>query len=216
MDDQLETDLGSIEEMLARKVVFRCSPRGGGSETRDIPVTHSGYALDECAKLPGWLPRSLRAILNGFGVLRLFHPEHDVNDGFRLFSPEDYPKELELFRSVFENAAPYMDEDDLAIARDNASWVNGLRPIGEVVESGDIFVLDTGNAGNNGECPVMFLDHEMYYAGFIEPDDDDVVAQDVVELISRILNDPLEFLDATWTGGDPGVKWFPDSVIWPD
>ena len=207
--------MDEIRDLLRRTAVFHCTPRGGGSETRDFEVVHSASNRIAEAELPDWMPPSLQSVLSEFGAVELFKPAHDVPDGFRLFAPAECDASLEQFLETIEEAADFLEDDDLNDLESAEQWSKQLRPIGEVMASGDLFAIDTLNRTDDGECPIVFLDHEYYFGGWLDPDDTDVVAANAVELLTKVLSDPLPYLASHWTGGDPYRQWFPDSVSFP-
>lgn len=208
--------MDEIKALLKRRAVFHCSPRGGELGSRDFEIVHSVRAPVSEEELQDWMPPSHRSVLIEFGALELFQPEEHGPDGFRLFTPAECNESLALFLQTIENAAELLDEDELNQSVEAENWSKNLRPIGEVVESGDLFAIDTMNRRKNGECPVVFLDHEYYFGGWLDPEDTEVVAASVLELLVTILKDPLPYLDACWAGNDPNQQWFPDSVTFPD
>ena len=204
--------MDEIRELLGRSSVFHCTPRGGDSGTRDFELTHSADTPVSADYLLDWMPPSLRMLLGEFGALRLFQPEENSPDGFRLFNPSECEDNLCLFLKTMEEAAELLDDDELNQNIVAEKWSKNLRPIGEVVESADLFAIDTTNRLEDGECPVVFLDHEYYFGGWLDPEDTEVVAGDIVELVATILQDPLPYLASSWTGSDPDRQWFPEAV----
>lgn len=204
--------MNDIRQLLKRPAVFHCTPRGGGIENRDIEVVHSSSRPLRSGDLPAWMPPSLQSVLSEFGALALFQPGNSSHDGFRLLNPAECDEALSLFLETIEDASNFLDEGELNRDEGVAQWNKNLRPIAELVESGDLFAIDMTNRDSEGECPVIFLDHEYYFGGFLDPDDVDRVANNVIELLAKILEDPLPFIASTWTGGDPNQQWFPESV----
>ena len=142
----------------------------------------------------------------------LFHPESGPDEGFRLYSPEECIRNLAIFRRIMADAREAADCDDTDESGQGETWLDGLCPIAEVMRSGDYFAIDTVAARESAECPIVYLDHEYYYSGWLEPEDVDTVARDVTTLVKTVLEEPLQFLDAHWIGGNPYDQWFPESV----
>ena len=208
--------MNDLSALLGRRAVFHCSPRGGDLGSRDFEIVHSVKSPIPEEELPDWMPPSLRTVLSEFGALALFQPEESWPDGFRLFAPAECDESFKLFLQSVEDASEHLDEDESNQSAEAENWSRNLRPIGEVVESADLFAIDTMNRREDGECPVVFLDHEYYFGGWLDPEDTEILAASVSELLETILKDPLPFLDACWTGNDPNQQWFPDSVTFFD
>ena len=195
--------MDQIRALLSRPAVFHCSPRGSELGSRDFEIVHSVRAPIPAAELPDWMPPSLRSVLAEFGALELFQPGKNAPDGFRLFTPAECEKSLTLFLETIEDAAESLDHDELNQSVEARSWSQSLRPIGEIMGSGDLFAIDTANRKSDGECPVVFLDHEYYFGGWLDPEDTEVLADNVRSLLVTILEDPLPYLASCWTGNDP-------------
>ncbi len=208
--------MDELRALLKRKAVFHCSPCSGATDSRDFELVHTLRAPVPDEEIPDWMPPSLRSVLVQIGALELFQPEEYAPDGFRLFTPDECDANLGLFLRTIQRAAEYLDDDELNKDAEAEQWSKSLRPIGEVIESGDLFAIDTVNRQSDGECPVMFLDHEYYFGGWLDPEDTEVVASSVIELLSTILKDPLPYLASCWRGNDPNRQWFPDSVSFAD
>ncbi len=206
------SNLDRIDDLLRVRTVFHCTPRGSGFAKKDFEIVHvMGNPVDR-TDIPEWMPNSLVTILSKYGAAHLFQSSDDSPEGFRLYSPTECRDELARFRESMEMGASYADAGDADDYEIDTDWINGLQPIAEVVESGHYFALDTRNRGRDGECPIVFLDHEYYFSGFLEIDDADVVAQTATELLVKILEDPLHYLASHWLGSDLHNQWFPDSV----
>ena len=201
-----------IRRLIADKVVFHCRPRAGGFSSRDFEIVHTLDKPGEPYDYPDWMPPSMQTVLSEFGAMRLFQPSEGTDDGFRLFSPDECLRSLLLFRESLRNASEVIESDDIELTDEDVAWIAGLCPIAEVMASGDYFAIDTENARADGECPVVYLDHELYFAGSLQREEADVVADDVIQLIEKVLDDPLEYLASYWTGGDPYDQWFPESI----
>lgn len=202
--------MSELEELLKQKVTFHCSRRGGGKEKRDFQIVHSlGFPL-ETDNIPDWVTPSLLSIYNKWNGLRIFQPSHEAEDGFRLFAINEVNEELIRLREIFEdNIELYKEETDFT---DLENWLTRLVPIAEIMCSGDVFVLDTYNKNTDGECPVLFLDHEAYYGGCCDPEVAEKQAENVTEFLIKVLKDPLKFVAAHWVGDDFNEQWYPDSV----
>ena len=202
----------SIERLLKRRVRFECTPRGSGANTRHFDTVHTSEPMPPDYDYPDWAPPSLVEVLRRYGALNLFRPSKDIADGFRLFTIDECLQELLLFRQTLKQAEDYLQDDHRQDPDAETEWIEGLCPIAEIVESGDRFAIDTKNRRDDGECDVLFLDHELYYGGYLEEGEFEKVADSVTELIEKILTDPLRYLDATWGAFDPYDQWFPESI----
>lgn len=201
----------ALGNLIDQKYVFHCTPRGGETGARDFEVLNTRGRPLTGGYVPGWVPRSLKAIYREWDGLRLFESEPDSLDGFRLFEFNDCAVHLRMLREVFaERRGCYQEESSLD-ANELITWLDGLVPIGEILASGDVYVLDTANPDDDGECPVYFLDHEHYYGGNCDPECMDIVAPTVVGLLEDVLEDPLKHVAGNWCGNDPERQWFPDS-----
>ncbi|MDJ0941518.1 MAG: hypothetical protein QNJ00_17275 [Woeseiaceae bacterium] len=204
--------LDAIAEKLDKPVVFHCSPRRGESTRRDFRVVHDvGPAIESVPDYADdWAPPSQRTVLARFGPMRLFQPGENIDDGFQLYSYKECLLYLKLFRDTIWTAAEQLDDPDRH-DEDYRGRINGLCPIAQPMSTSDFFAIDTEQERDDGEYPIVFLDHEMYFAGGLSEDDLEPVADDVVDLLDQLLDDPLRWLDAGWTGGNPYDQWFPDA-----
>ena len=199
-----------ILDLIDRNVTFHCVARGDGEETCDFKVGHSFGELTQSSDIPAWAPPSLASIYEKWNGLTLFHSTFDANEGFRLFSIAEASLELARLQEIFsENQTLYEENSDFESLD---SWLKGLLPIGEIMCSGDKFALDTLHKNENGECNVLFLDHEAYYGDCCSPEFMNIVADSAVGLLERILSDPLSFIASHWVGGDWQKQWYANST----
>jgi len=202
--------MDSLEGLLKRRVIFHCKRRGGGEEKKDIEIVHSFAAPLPRNKAPNWSTPSLRNIYERWNGLKLFQPAHDNDDGFRLFSADEVEDELIELRETFsENLDSYQEESEFG---DLEAWLNGLIPIAEIMCSGDKFALDTYHHNGNGECPIIFLDHEAYYGGCCDPESMEEVSENALALIENVLTEPLKYIASHWVGGGFDDQWYPESI----
>ena len=123
----------------------------------------------------------MRSVLVEFGLLRLFQPADGVDDGIRLFSVDECLYQLALFRKTIKDAREIVGHDEEYDSEDYEAWIAGLCPVAEIMQSGDLFAIDTENEREDRECRVVFLDHEEYFGGYVDPAEIEVVGQDFVE-----------------------------------
>ena len=204
--------LDEIRRLLDRRATFHCKHRGGGFQTRDFLLAHTIERIPSSTEFPDWLPASMHRVLSESGTMVLFHPEDLPEEGFRLFSADECVLHRALFRKTIEEARQMLGDAGADDPARQETWMNGLCPIAEVMASGDYFAIDTESARGQEECPIIYLDHEYYFSGWLDSEEVEIVASDVVELVKIVLKDPLKYLDAHWTGGDPYDQWFPESV----
>lgn len=196
-----------IQDLLERKVIFHCTPRGGSDGSKDFDVVHTTNDPLE-GNAPEWTSPSLAQVYKFSNGLSLFQPSENVDDGFRLFDLDELKEELDFLKEIFdENRDRYKEESDF---EDLDEWLDGLIPIAEVMASGDKFAFDTYNRNENGECPIRFLDHEAYCGGCCDPEEMEVISQDAISFLREILNNPLNYVASHWTGGDFNQQWYPD------
>jgi len=201
----------SLRKLVNRRYVFHCIPRGGDSGERDFEVFNTpGRALTS-GYVPGWVPPSLKSIYKEWNGIRLFEPEPGSFDGFRLFELDTCAMQLRQLREIFEGRRSWYHEESQLDPVELDRWLDGLVPIAEIIASGDVFVLDTANRNADGECSVYFLDHEYYYGRDCDPEGMKIVAGNLQELLEDVLEHPLKFVAANWTGNDPDGQWYPAS-----
>lgn len=75
-----------------------------------------------------------------------------------------------------------------------------------------IVLCEIGGRYESGECPVIYLKHEVYYGDVCELDEMKIKATDTFDLLKCILNEPLKYVASYWIGGDHSEQWFPESV----
>ena len=203
--------MDKINELLKRKAIFHCRPRGapsGKGDHKDFDVIHT---LSEPlnSPLPDWATPTLLSIYEKWNGLELFQPAKDEEDGFRLFSVEDCAQELNELREILEEN---FEECEMESEYEHLEeWLDGLIPIAEIMSSGNKFALDTFRKNDSGEAPIVFLDHEVYYGGACDPDDLEIVADNAVELLQKVLTNPLDYVASHWTGPEKR-QWYPEAV----
>ena len=200
----------TLEDLLSRRVIFHCKRRGGRDGKKDFEVVHSFSNHLSQELMPKWSTPSLKLIYERWNGFRLFQPNEEVDDGFRFFSLDEAKDELLELKEVFaENLEWYEEETEF---EDLEAWLDGLIPIAEIMCSGDKFALDTYHRNDEGECPIIFLDHEGYYGGCCDPESMDKVAENPISLVEKILKDPLKYISSHWTGGNFNEQWYPEST----
>ncbi len=201
----------ALKKLVNRQYIFHCTPRGQGTGGKDFEVINTpGHALTG-GYIPGWVPPSLKSIYQEWNGLRLFEPGARSLDGFRLFELDTCAVQLRKLREIFNSRRSWYREESSLDPDELDRWLDGLVPIAEVLASGDVFVLDTVNRNGDGECPVYYLDHEYYYGRDCDPESMEIVADNITEFLTGVLENPLKFVAANWTGGDPYDQWFPES-----
>ncbi len=202
--------MNAVTELLKRKTIFHCKRRGHAEGTRDFEVVHTLADPAPHYYIPEWATPSLKPIYERWNGFKLFQPSHDVDEGFKFFSLFEIVDQLDMLEETFtDNLDAYKEGtkfDDLE------EWLNGLIPIAEIMCSGDKYVLDTFHKNENGECPILFLDHEYYYGGSCDPEITARIAENAVELIEDVINNPLQHIASHWLGGNRKQQWYPESI----
>ena len=202
--------MSDLAELMNRKVIFHCSRRGGKEGEKDFTVVHSLSEPLNIDLVPEWVTPSLLTIYKQWNGLKLFQPYQEVHEGFKLFNLDEVSAELSELREIIEdNIELYKKNSDF---KELDRWLYGLIPIAEIMSSGNKFALDTFNKDETGECPIVYLNHEAYYGDVCDPSVAKVKASDAIDLLKRILNEPLKYLASGWVGGDDNEQWYPKSV----
>lgn len=202
--------MNELKQLLKRKVIFHCSRRGSENDKKDFDTVHSLEGPLDKDAIPDWVTPTLSKIYKKWYGLRLFQPNHGTEEGFRLFNIDEASKEQKELKSILdENRMMYKENSDYECLDE---WLDGLIPIGEVISSGDKYALDTFHKKDDGESPIIFLNHEAYYGDCCDPETMEVVAKDAIDLLSKILKDPLRYVASHWVGGDMAEQWYPESI----
>lgn len=198
-----------LPALLNRKVIFHCVSRGMRTDKKDFAIVHTLAEPLDSNTIAAWVTPSLLSIYKQWHGLRLFQPEHAADDGFRLFNMDEVAEEQKELQEILdENRGMYKENSDF---ENLDAWLDGLIPIAEVVASGDKYALDTVHKNAQGECPIRFLNHEAYYGDCCDPETMVVVANDAIELLVKVLTDPLRYVASHWVGGDMAEQWYPES-----
>lgn len=203
--------MNALKKLVNRKYVFHCNPRGQSSGDKDFNVINTPGPPLTTGYIPGWVPPSLKSVYEEWNGLRLFEPEAGSIDGFRLFELDTCAVHLRALREIFADRRQSYAEESTLEPAELDRWLDGLVPIGEIMSSGDVFALDTTNRSDDGECPVYHLDHEYYYSRDCDPESMEIVATNITDFLTDILENPLQFIAADWIGGDIYDQWYPES-----
>ena len=199
-------------EQLSQKIMFHCSRRDGMDGEKNIEVVHTFSEPLNIDPIPEWVTPSLLMIYKQWHGLSFFQPayETEVENGFRLFNINEVQEERNNLDKIFkQNIAQYSGNSNF---KDLDKWLEWLVPIGEVMSSGDKFVLDVYHRNKEGECPILFLDHEAYFGDCCDPDVMSVIAPDAMSFLKMMLKNPLKYLAPHWVGGNYNEQWYPDAM----
>lgn len=146
----------------------------------------------------------------------------DCSSGFRLYSLDELPlgnyEVLSWLREIVDDEDSCLpDSPDDPDKHKHLNWLDNILIIGEELNSGNYLAIDYNRQSNNGEYPIIFMDHEIPFS-YIEPDDNQpVVARSIYDLLVHAMDDSAVFLmkvlggTACYTDGDPKIQWFPES-----
>jgi len=142
--------------------------------------------------------------------VNLFRPSVDSYSGFVFYNTDEVAQETLDLQEIFgEQKEAYREESNFDQLDE---WLAGLIPIAAPICSGDRYVLDTFNRRANGECSILFLNHEYYYSGICSPYDVDEFATTCIDLLGIILKNPIKYVGGNWTDSDANNRWQVDSA----
>lgn len=210
-----------LAALLERPAAFRCTPCLPGEPHADrwlnIAVEHSAEPGASPDRIPESWPPSLRSLLSWHNGLTLFQgpPDEQFGSGFQFYSVADAIAELKnLQRILHEGLEQSVDGWDHPAAE---AWLDGLMPIGASVMSADYVVIDTLRRRQDGECPVLLLDHDAYFVGAGSPANSKELASNVLSLLGWMLQDPVDLLVSHWRYRDAdGAQWYPVKALFGD
>lgn len=191
-----------------------------------IPARHALVAPAAEGILKGVPSEEYRTFLSIANGARFFHTddhEHQMTkNGLRILGTAGSPKArsrlLDTLRESMEQ-----DSDDFGsmcaeTGVDLAAWYEGFHPVAVPEASGDVIVLDTYSVVSGAEPEVLFLDHEYYYGGLIEPELVELRWKSFRAFITDFADDPIRLLLSNWRycDGGPMHQFVPNRIAYDD
>lgn len=210
----------------ARSGVFVCEPCEADNGTFDAGIRHilgESASSADITTLEKTIGRSLtpshRQLLLTWNGAVLFTQYKPVKQtvGVSFYKSTELPEAHATVVAQNEEALRELLHDpDPAVVKsiqdDLENWLPNLLVIGEELMSDNYIVLDYNQASADGECPVVFLDHELTFMG---SQDREVIASSVADFFDKIMTNPVGFLNDTlscitrYEDGKTEEQWIP-------
>ncbi|BBB62610.1 hypothetical protein UNDKW_4337 [Undibacterium sp. KW1] len=197
----MQDEVKAVLSILKNPPHMLCISEEGATEQIHQAVHQFGTKLP-ARRLATWMPPSMKELFKNFNGANLFRPNDEAEAGFIFFDLEEITQEQIDLQDEFSDDAESSDNDAEELA-----WMAGLIPIAAPFCSGDRFALDTYNRRSDGECPVIFIGHEMRHGGPLLPSDVDEVAVSYLTFFSIVVNDPLAYITKGWTDEVSNRRW---------
>ena len=203
----MQDGVKAVLNMLKHPPGMRCVAVGESTEQLYQGVHQFGGKLP-ARRMGKWMPPSMKELFKNFNGANLFRPTDEANAGFVFFDLEEIAQEQIDLQDEFNDDPEFADLD-----AEEQACLAGLIPIAAPFYSGDRYALDTYRCRQDGECPVIFLDHELAYGGLFSPEGDHVIAASYLEFFTAVLSDPMSYITKGWRDEVTGQHWHAEELV---
>jgi hypothetical protein len=222
-----ELPMNEILDRIRRATMIECrSCNPDDRRRRSVPALHTLEApapADALRDIPSAEYRAFLRLANG---ARFFHTDdYDgqmFSNGLRVFGIEESVQTrwelLDLLRQGADSRPDEFSDLQRSADVDLQLWYEGFVPVAAPESSGDVIVLDTFRASPGAEPLILFLDHEYYYGGPIEPQYVDWQWQSFAVFLRDFAANPVRLLESNWRiyEGDGINQFYPDRVTYDE
>lgn len=155
---------------------------------------------------------SHKELLKTHNGMTLFYKEYELDgitqeSGIKIYSAEEIISETNALL-LFIKSKTYIDNSAVT-----ESWVYNIVAIGEPLNSGDKYIIDTTKPIDN-DYEIKFLDHEFFFGDHLSQSDLQMLGNNIIDFLKKLTTDPIPLLERNWRHYETYLsQWYPYEII---